>query len=149
MHIEPAAHDGSDGGCHAKVDRDLAHDLLRLRGRKHVADDRARHHNACARGQALQCAKHHKLACPMPARTACFSCCQVLKRVMPASSAASSKVEKPTSSSQSSSSSKVEKTASSKQEHTTSSKEDEPATSKEEKPASSKTEASASKEAAN
>src|SRR3989338_4180875 len=62
MYKKPAAHDGSDGWGYAKVDRHLAHHLLRARWGKHVADDRTRHHNACARRQALQCPERYELA---------------------------------------------------------------------------------------
>ena len=56
-----AAHDGRQRRRHAEKDGDLAHHLLRFRGREHVAHHRAGYHHARAARQALQRAKEDQL----------------------------------------------------------------------------------------
>ena len=73
MHIQPSTNNGRHCRRHTKVDGDLAHHLLRLRRGKHVADDRARHHNACAGRQSLQCPKQHQLLHSLRQGAACRS----------------------------------------------------------------------------
>lgn len=58
---KPPADDGGDRRSHSKIDGDLAHYLLGLGRRKHIADHRARDHNARSGGQALQRAEENQL----------------------------------------------------------------------------------------